>query len=222
MTIPSAPTRRIDLMPLGDIPRAIRNPKAHQTASIRRSIEAFGCTWAGLLDERTGRLVAGHGRLATLTAMRDDGVHPPEGVVDDDGDWLVPILRGWASRSDAEAQAYLVADNRISEVGGWNDRELADVLDDLSSENPDLLELTGYTSTDLDDMIAGLGDPPTLEDLEKEFGSPDDSDLWPLLKFKVPPSVRSAFFDLTEDFGSNDDSTRFIRLIQRLQATGDV
>lgn len=202
-------------MPLGDIPRANRNPKAHTLSSIRGSIEKFGCTVAGVLDERTGRLVAGHGRLASLTAMKDDGAHPPEGVTSDaDGDWLVPVVRGWSSRSDAEAEAYLVADNRLSELGGWDDRLLVEVLDEIADDNPDLLNLTGYSQTDLDDMIAAMGEPPTLEDLEKEYGDPDDSDLWPMLRLKVPPHIRNAFMDLTEAYGEADDSARFIRLIE--------
>lgn len=207
-------SRRIEHLPLSAIPRAARNPKAHSLQPIRASIEKFGCTVAGVLDERTGRLVAGHGRLASLTAMQDDGVHPPEGVTADGDDWLVPIVRGWSSRSDAEAEAYLVADNRLSEVGGWDDRVLVEVLDEIADDNPDLLVLAGYSQTDLDDMIAALGEPPTLDDLEKEYGDPDDSDLWPMLRFKVPPHIRNFFMDLTEPYGELDDSARFIRLIE--------
>lgn len=208
-------TRRIEHLPLTGIPHAARNPKAHNGQAIRASIEKFGVTMAGLLDERTGRLVAGHGRLAALTAMRSDGATPPEGVqTGDDGDWLVPVVRGWASRSDAEAEAYLVADNRLSEVGGWDDRLLVEVLDEIADDNPDLLELAGYSQTELDDMIAALGEPPSLDDLEKEYGDPDDSDLWPLLRFKVPPHIRNAFMDVTERYGEADDSARFIRLVE--------
>jgi hypothetical protein len=207
-------SRRIDHLPLSGIIRATRNPKAHQASAIRASIEKFGVTMAGLLDERTGRLVAGHGRLAALDSMRADGATPPEGVTEADGEWLVPIVRGWSSRSDAEAEAYLVADNRLSELGGWDDRLLVEVLDEIADDNPDLLELAGYSQTDLDDMIAALGEPPTLDDLEKEYGDPDDSDLWPLLRFKVPPHIRNFFMDLTERYGELDDSARFIRLVE--------
>lgn len=210
-------TRHIEHLPLTGIPRALRNPKAHVIGELRKSIEKFGVTSAGLLDERTGRLVAGHGRLAALDAMRADGVTPPDGVTDDDGEWLVPIVRGWSSRSDAEADAYLIADNRLSEKGGWDDRMLPEVLDDLADIDPDLLELTGYSRTDLDDMIAAFGEPPSLDDLEKEYGDPDDTDLWPVLRFKVPPHVRNAFMDLTEAYGELDDSARFIRLIEAAQ-----
>lgn len=111
--------RRIEHMPLPEIARAVRNPKEHDLPTIRKSIQKWGCTLAGELDERTGRLVAGHGRLAVLEEMAGDGASPPEGVkVSDDGVWLVPILRGWSSRSDADAAGYLVANNAIPERGG--------------------------------------------------------------------------------------------------------
>lgn len=210
-------SRHIEHLPLSAIPRAFRNAKTHQLGAIRRSIEKFGVTWAGLLDERTGRLVAGHGRLAALEAMRADAVSPPEGVTDDDGDWLVPIVRGWSSRSDAEAEAYLIADNRLSELGGWDDRLLAEVLDQIADDNPDLLELVGYSQHELDDMIARFGEPPSLDDLEKEYGEPDDADMWPTLRFKVPPAVKDDFYALTDPFDAFDDSERFIAMVNKLR-----
>ena len=57
------------------------------------------------------------------------GAEAPQGVqVADDGQWLVPVQRGIAFRDEGEAQAYLVADNRHVELGGWDDSMLADVL----------------------------------------------------------------------------------------------
>ncbi|MFF4777462.1 hypothetical protein ACFY05_31865 [Microtetraspora fusca] len=210
--------RYVDYLRLDDIPRANRNPKAHNSAAIRASIEKFGCLVAGMLDERTGRLVAGHGRLDTLTEMRDAGATPPEGVHLDGDDWAVPIVRGWSSRSDAEAEAYLVADNRLSETGGWDNRLLAEVLDEIADDNPDLLPLTGYSHNDLADLVATMGAPPTLEDLEKEYGEPDDADMWPTLRFKVPPNIKDDFYTLTDPFGAFDDSERFIALLNKMRS----
>ncbi|MEU6715208.1 VOC family protein [Nonomuraea sp. NPDC046802] len=48
--------RRIEHMPLPEIVRAVRNPKEHDLPTIRKSIQKWGCTLAGELDERTGRL----------------------------------------------------------------------------------------------------------------------------------------------------------------------
>lgn len=153
----TATDRRIEYMPLDDIPRAAKNPKEHDLATIRQSIEDFGATVAGILDERTGRLVAGHGRLAVLEQMRDAGEDPPAGVQVNNGTWLAPIVRGWASASDTAASAYLVADNRIPERGGWNKNALAEILDEIMDTDVDLLPATGWTADDLDDMLAEIG-----------------------------------------------------------------
>jgi len=145
---------------IGDVAPAARNPKGHQLGRLRKLIERFGFTQPLLHDERTGRLVAGHGRLAVLTEMAAKGGKPPDGIrLADDGDWLVPVVHGWQSRSDAEAEAYLLADNRASELGGWIDAELAIVLRDLDAADSELRELVGWTDSQLSDLVDGLDDP---------------------------------------------------------------
>lgn len=150
--------RRIDYLPLPEIARAVRNPKEHDLPTIRKSIQKWGCTLAGELDDRTDRLVAGHGRLLVLEELVADGVSPPEGVkVSDDGVWLVPILRGWSSRSDTDAEGYLVANNAIPERGGWDRGLLGDMLADIGAADEELLAATGY---DLDDVAELLPTDP--------------------------------------------------------------
>lgn len=144
--------RRIEYVPLATIDAAPRNPKRHDRNGIRTSIDRFGLGELPLIDERTGRLVAGHGRLDDITDRRRKGQEPPDGVqVDDNGEWLVPLVRGWASRSDAEAEAYLVASNKLTMAGGWDDDALAAMLSDLADEN--LLPLTGFTEAELAKML---------------------------------------------------------------------
>jgi hypothetical protein len=155
----------MEYMPLAQIPRATRNPKTHDRDLIRKSIQQFGCTLAGVLDERTGRLVAGHGRLAVLDDLHAAGETPPSGIRISDLGWLVPIVRGWSSKSDADAEAYVIADNRVGELGGWDHSTLTDVLGDLAADNPDLLSVTGYTADDLDTLLTDI----TTGDAESEY-----------------------------------------------------
>lgn len=206
--------RRVEYLPLGDVARADRNPKEHDLPAIRHSVETFGCTIAGMLDERTGRLVSGHGRLAVLELMCDEGAAPPEGVraAPAGGGWLVPIVRGWSSRSDAEATAYLIAANRTGELGGWDDRLLAELLDETADHSPDLLAATGYSDDDLGDLIGALGAAPSLAELEEEYGEPAADDLWPVLRFKVPPEIRDEFHEITAEAGP-DEVNRFLYLL---------
>jgi hypothetical protein len=106
------------------------------------------------VDERTQRLVAGHGRFGALVEMKTHGDSPPDGLlVDDDGEWLVPVIRGWASRDDASAQAYLLADNRLTESGGWDDRELVAVLEEIQAADATLFEALTWSTEELDDLF---------------------------------------------------------------------
>lgn len=147
--------RWIEYRPLHRLMRAPRNPKRHDVAAISASMRRFGYVESITEDSRTGRLVAGHGRLDELEAQRTAGDDPPDGIrVDDAGDWWVPVQCGWRSRSDDEAEAYLVASNFTSELGGWDEQELADLLSDLASRTS--LDGTGYDRGRLDNLLAGL------------------------------------------------------------------
>lgn len=151
-----APTsRRLVAMPLAELISAARNPKAHDLPGIARSISKFGYVDVISVDERTGRLVSGHGRVESLAMSKQQGHDAPDGVdVRADGEWLVPTLRGWRSRSDAEAEAFLVAANKLTEKGGWDERLLAELLTDVADAQ--LLELTGFDNNELDDLRAAL------------------------------------------------------------------
>lgn len=171
-SLPDSGSRRLEYLLVSELESATRNVKQHANADIKRSIAKFGYVDPVVLDERTGRLVSGHGRVDSLRAAQADGDAAPEGIqVDKDGAWRVPVLRGWSSRSDDEAEAYLIAANRLTENGGWDDHGLAEVLADLADQQ--MLELTGYSAADLDDLIAGLQETGPLA---ASGGADDDED----------------------------------------------
>lgn len=151
--------RRIEYMPLSAIRRATRNPKRHDGEAIRASVTRFGLADLPVLDERTGQLVSGHGRLDQLeTLAATPGTSPPGGVqISPAGEWLLPVIRGWASRTDEEAEAYLVAANSLTMFGGWDDQLLVELLSDLEDVDPDLLALTGYGSDGLSNLLDSVG-----------------------------------------------------------------
>jgi len=89
-----------------------------------------------------------------LQQMKARGMQPPARIEVRDGEWYVPVVRGVAFNSDAELEAYLVADNRLVELGGWDDETLAALLSDLAAEDEELLAATGYDADDLDALLA--------------------------------------------------------------------
>lgn len=157
--------RRTEYRPLRDLKTNPDNPKAHDVETINDSVTRFGYIDSVVIDERTDYLISGHGRHETLRAMHARGDEPPEGVmVGPDGDWLVPVQLGWASRNDAEAKAALIALNRTTELGGWVDDALFDLLEGMDDYTG-----LGFTEDDTDDLRARLeelgGEPaPDVDD----------------------------------------------------------
>lgn len=151
--------RRLEYMPLDDVLEADRNPRAHDDEAIGGSVGRFGFMESLVLDERTGKLVAGHGRRAELLRRREEGQRPPEGIIERAGRWLVPVLRGWSSRDDADALAAGIALNRTGERGGWKVAELIPALEELAAVDGGL-DGSGYSVTDLEKLILDNAPPP--------------------------------------------------------------
>lgn len=133
---------RVEYVSMSEIAKWPRNPKDHDHHEIQKSFYRFGFVKPVLIDEGTGQLVAGHGRLDTLKILKNGNKKPPRGVQVVDDIWLIPVLRGVKFDNPAEAEAFLMADNRLSEIGGWNQDLLAEMLGEIA---------------DIDGAIDGIG-----------------------------------------------------------------
>lgn len=154
---------RVEYLSVRDINKWPRNPKDHDTKEIRKSFYRFGFIKPILVDEGTQQLVAGHGRLDTLKGLKDANESPPRGVKISGDEWLVPVLRGVEFDNPAEAEAFLIADNRLSEIGGWNQDLLAEILGEM---------------VDVDGALEGLGfDMPDIQTMMGEHELDLDADV---------------------------------------------
>ena len=120
-----------------------KNPRVHSPRQIRqiaRSIEAFGFNVPVLVDSNLN-VIAGHGRIL---ACRQLG-------------WReVPSIR-LEHLTEAQARAFMIADNRLTENSTWDDRLLAEQLHDLSVLDLDFsLEATGFEMGEIDFRIDRL------------------------------------------------------------------
>jgi len=168
--IPLAP-RSIGYVRLCDVQPAIRNPKTHDLPGTVSSIVSHGFADAGILDERTHRLVAGHGRWEALIWMKSQGMPIPDGVmVDEDGEWLIPVQRGWASKNDEHAEAFIIEHNHLVESGGWHEGMLVDMLHDVHVADAELFADMSFTADELDDLFR-RNDPARLD---KDPDAPDE------------------------------------------------
>lgn len=153
----------VEYVALRELKPAKRNPKGHDIPGIASSISQFGFAEVLIENAKTGRLVAGHGRLEALQLLeKTDPKKVPRYIrVDPAGRWLAPVLRGVEFKSEQEAEGYLLADNRFVELGGWNQAALAEVLSDLvKAGGVESLVPTGWSIPDYERLLVQPGAPP--------------------------------------------------------------
>jgi DNA modification methylase len=155
---------------LESLSSATRNPRTHSPRQIRQlaeSIRRFGFINPILVDD-SGSILAGHGRLAAAHLL---------GLTD------VPTIC-ITHLSAAEQRAYLLADNRLAELAGWDRELLAIELAELSDLDLGFdLTITGFATAEIDLLIGGSqetdpkADRLPLVDLSKPAVSLS-GDLW--------------------------------------------
>lgn len=138
--------RAIEMWPLARLVPYDRNPRTHSPEQVKRiaeSIQQFGFTSPLLVDSTDG-IIAGHGRLL---AARQLGL--PE----------VPVIV-LDYMTDAQRRAYVIADNKLAELAGWDEELLAAELAALNAEDFPL-EVIGFSDAELaallDDGLAAGG-----------------------------------------------------------------
>lgn len=190
---------RIEYVPLSELAKWPRNPKKHDLEELGRSIERWGFTVPIALDEGTGKMIAGHGRLAALEVRKASGRPAPGRIKVDrkSGEWLAPILRGLQFADEQEAEAYLVADNRLTERAGWDNALLSAILEDqVEAQRP--LDGVGFDEEELQRLLSGASDPNAPAG--DEGGDPiipgDDPQREPHIKAEVVVEIQCARSDL--------------------------
>lgn len=168
-----AAPRYISYIPLTDLPPDPANPKKHEIERIIASITDHGFIDTPVVDERTSMVIAGHGRRAALIEMQVRGERVPDGLlVDDDGGWLVPVTRGWASTSDRQAHAVLILLNRLPMAGGWDAHALAEILEDLATSDADLFDSLCISDDEMEELLREV-DPEGLPQGPDSTDTPD-------------------------------------------------
>src|SRR5260221_1300671 len=129
--------------PIGDLKLDPKNPRAHsrkQVRQIARSIEAFGFNVPVLID-KDAKVIAGHGRLL---ACRELGLEE------------IPTI-ALEHLSEAQARAFLIADNQLTLNASWDEQLLGEHLKALSEVELNFsLEVTGFEMGEIDLMIENL------------------------------------------------------------------
>jgi len=146
MKIEQIPTEKL-------IPYA-RNAKKHDAAQVSKlagSIREFGFNNPVLIDAQNG-IIAGHGRVmaAQKLELKD-----------------VPCIR-LGHLTDTQRRAYILADNKLAEIGGgWDEELLGLELAELRDTNFDL-ELMGFSEEELGAFAVEESVMPVLSSDDKQ------------------------------------------------------
>ena len=146
MKIEQIPTEKL-------IPYA-RNAKKHDAAQVSKlagSIREFGFNNPVLIDKDNG-IIAGHGRVMAAQKLELKEV---------------PCIR-LGHLTNTQRRAYILADNRLAEIGGgWDEELLGLELSELRDTNFDL-ELMGFSEEELGAFAVEESGMPELSSEDKQ------------------------------------------------------
>jgi hypothetical protein len=160
------PRLSVEYVPLSGLLLDPRNPRKHSDRLIKQiawSIKTFGFIVPVLLD-RLNKVLAGHGRVRAAKLLGLDEI---------------PVIR-IENLTEAQARAFAIADNRLTENSSWDDRLLGEIFVELAALELDFsLEVTGFPMGEIDLRIEGLAASAELaSDRADEF--PEFSDQPPV------------------------------------------
>ena len=135
--------QKIETVPIGTLKHHPKNPRKGDVKSITESIEHNGFYGVVVAQKSTGYVLAGNHRMMAAKAAGLDSL--PVAYVDVD---------------DATALKILLADNRTNDLATYDNKELAELLADVS--NTIGLDGTGFDETFLDGLITSMSNAPTI------------------------------------------------------------
>jgi hypothetical protein len=227
----TAPTEtRIEWMDIDKIPPHPENPKAHDLPAIMASMRAFGFRGAVILDEASGLTNEGHGRVQALKLMRSEDARNAPKNVRVEGNvksaqksrWLIPVVRGQAFANEDEARAFLIASNRLTELGGWSASALARLHGELSELGTGLVDVLGFTSHALEAMIGAFeiasGEFPEMRESDGPAFKQITFILTPAQYETVQGAMHRAGAPLEKKAHSADRALSLVRLCEAFRA----
>ena len=141
--LPIVSPEKLETLPVNTLRPHERNPRTHTKKQIRQiadSIRRFGFTNPVLVDE-SNSIIAGHGRVEAAKSL---------------GLAAVPALR-LEHMTEVEKRAYVIADNRLAELAGWDNELLALELGAMLDLDPDLdRALTGFDPAEIEALLNSL------------------------------------------------------------------
>jgi DNA repair photolyase len=152
-------SQNVELLPLDSIHPSAGNVRTHspdQIAALAKGIKAFGFIGTVLIDAQNN-IIAGHGRHE---AAKEAGLKD------------IPCMRV-THLSPEQVRAFMIADNKLTEMGGWDNArlatEMADLVPSLKALDINMTDM-GFSQKDISLLGHMLGDaaPPEFADQSGE------------------------------------------------------
>jgi len=150
-----------------------RNARTHsdeQVAQIAASISEFGFNNPVLVDGHKG-VIAGHGRILAARKLNLSSV---------------PVIE-LSHLSETQKRAFILAENKLTERGGWDTELLSVELADLQEAGFDL-ELTGFDDAELKGFLD--------DETEVPFAEPKESSVNDETSIEIPSKCISRLGDV--------------------------
>lgn len=158
------------LTDIGRITPHPANPRNGDIEAIATSIEVNGYIAPIIAQRSTGHILAGNHRYMALLSLNAT---------------VAPVI--WVDVDDVAAARYLLADNRTSDLGMYDNGQLVELLEQLAEVDGSLLG-SGYDEADLEALKA-------LSEIEPDY---TDHASWPTITLTVPPHLKNAFYEFTD------------------------
>lgn len=168
-------------VPIDSVHEHPENARRGDTTLIRQSLEANGQYVPIVVQRSTGFILKGNHTHRSATELGWPTITAVFLDVDDD-----------------RARRIMLADNRTSDGGTYDDESLVALLESLDGD----LTGTGYDESELADLLAVLN-VPSLDDLERAHGRFDQDSLVLRLQLFVPVHVRDAWSAHREQFDAD-------------------
>jgi len=192
------PQRFEPAVPIDDLKPHPKNPNRGDLEVIGGSLDENDFFGSVLVQASTGMIIAGEHRWLGQKAR---------------GKRHIPAM--YLDVDDARALKIMLVDNRAAEMAYRDPDDLASILADLNERDAGI-QGTGYTSADLDDLLASI-EAPSLDDLADDVGTPNDGDLWPVIRVRVPPALMTRWQAIFDDADGDQPHVKFRSLVDVLE-----
>jgi hypothetical protein len=145
--------QRYELTPVGKLQEHPRNPRRGNIGAIAESIDEVGWYGACVVQESTGFILAGNHRYRTAVSKGAD---------------VVPTI--WLDVDDESALKILLGDNKIADLGTYDEEVLEELLGSLET-----LDGTGFGLQHVEQIEEGTDEddgPPGPDEIEEDRYTP--------------------------------------------------